>query len=145
MATMIAIICLSSWCYYPKPEYGKGSNKWDNELMKRSGYCLPCQMNIRTRYRLYPHERDNPDLINQPLDVALRLHCPPSFLKIVLEEYQHHNLDIKGIYRTVPVQLTTWAGNSEGDRFEWHFQRTNLGNMTWNLFRDMFDPSISWK
>ncbi|KAG4295194.1 hypothetical protein FPRO06_01778 [Fusarium proliferatum] len=115
------------------------------ELMKRYGYCLPYQMNIRTRYRLYPHERDNPDLINQPLDVALRLHCPPSFLKIVLEEYQHHNLDIKGIYRTVPVQLTTWAGNSEGDRFEWHLQRTNLGNMTWNLFRDMFDPSISWK
>ncbi|KAF5667687.1 hypothetical protein FCIRC_9845 [Fusarium circinatum] len=115
------------------------------ELMKRYGYCLPYQMNTQTRYRLPPHQRDNPALINQPLDVALRLHCPPSFLKIVLEGYRHHELDIKAAYRTMPPQLATWAGRSRGSLYDRHLQRTYLGNMTWNLFRDLFDPSISWR
>ncbi|KAK2699546.1 hypothetical protein QWA68_001986 [Fusarium oxysporum] len=115
------------------------------EVLQSYGYCLPYQMNIQKRNDLYWQEVEDPTLITKPLDVALRLHCPSSFLKLVLSEYERRSIDIKVANLFLPLEVARWAGDSEGDVHGWRGQRTNIGNMTWNLFLDIFHPSISWK
>ncbi|KAF5644928.1 hypothetical protein F52700_2409 [Fusarium sp. NRRL 52700] len=115
------------------------------EALQSHGFCLPYQMNIRKRHNLYLHKETDTDLIKKPLDVALRSNCPPSFLRLMLEEYKRRNLDVKEGCQFTPPEITRWAGHSEGNRRGWRHQRTGLGTMAWNLFLDIFDPSTRWK
>ncbi|KAF5540419.1 hypothetical protein FPHYL_12053 [Fusarium phyllophilum] len=115
------------------------------EMLQSHGFCLPYQMNIRKRNHLYLHNETDTDLIKKPLDVALRLHCPPTFLRLMLEEYKRRNLDVKAGGQFTPPEITRWAGYSEGNGRGWRRQRTGLGTVAWNLFLDIFDPSTRWK
>ncbi|KAI1018815.1 hypothetical protein LB503_005610 [Fusarium chuoi] len=115
------------------------------EILQSHGFCLPYQMNIRKRYHLYLHNETDVDLIKKPLDVALRLRCPPSFLRLILEEYKRRNLDVKAGGQLTPPEIARWAGHSEGNRRGWRRQRTSLGTMVGNMFLDIFNPSTSWK
>jgi hypothetical protein len=88
------------------------------EVLQSYGYCVPYQVNKDAHRLFHQDERDVKHLIYTPFDVALRLHCPANFLGVALEGYKRRGLAIK---------------------------RINVGNVAWNLFLGLMDPSIIWK
>ncbi|KAF4949412.1 hypothetical protein FGADI_8925 [Fusarium gaditjirri] len=107
-----------------------------------NGYSLPYNMNLQ-KYELTDYDQlCKPGLIRKPMDVALRSHCPISFLELLLKEYQIHGVNLKTTYNLCPPQMENWAGC-------WIYypcwaQSTNLGNLLWGLFLDIADPSSGW-
>ncbi|KAH7270863.1 uncharacterized protein BKA55DRAFT_683919 [Fusarium redolens] len=96
----------------------EANEQMDHPLLQSYGYCVPYQVNTDAHRLFHQDERDVKRLIYTPFDVALRLYCPANFLGVALEGYKRRGLAIK---------------------------RTNVGNVAWNLFLGLMDPSIIWK
>ncbi|KAF5704843.1 hypothetical protein FMUND_12342 [Fusarium mundagurra] len=107
------------------------------------GYSLPYNMNLH-KYHITPNDqKSKPDLIRKPMDVALRSHCPTSFLELLLKEYQSQGVNLTTVYNSCPSEIEGWVGN--WFNFRCWSQSTNLGNLLWGLFLDIADPLTGWK
>ncbi|KAF5663405.1 heterokaryon incompatibility protein [Fusarium denticulatum] len=125
-------------------------------LLQIHGYSLPFTMNMHaywtTKGWLKTPDRSSPGMIMKPVEVALRSHCPPYFLELVLRDYMRRLVKFKVSHVRPPPLMDRWAGDysyvSQGaDRVVkqpwWKF--TNLLDTAWGLFLDLIDESTSWK
>ncbi|KAF5573229.1 hypothetical protein FPCIR_14042 [Fusarium pseudocircinatum] len=119
-------------------------------MLHNHGYSLPYRLNLHKFSKRWYDQLAKPGLIRKPMDVALRSHCPMSFLELILHEYQRRGANAVVAYRGCPLEMRTWVGTWRrwgSDHWElplWR-QSTNFGNVLWGLFLDIADPSTSWK
>ncbi|KAF5555236.1 hypothetical protein FNAPI_6197 [Fusarium napiforme] len=116
-------------------------------MLHNHGYSLPYRMNLHQFFRRSYDQKVKPGLIRKPMDIALRSHCPISFLELILQEYQRRGVNALAVHDGCPPEMTTWVGIWPFYYWELPFwrQSTNFGNVLWGLFLDIADPSTSWK
>ncbi|KAG4295203.1 hypothetical protein FPRO06_01787 [Fusarium proliferatum] len=108
------------------------------KLLQDHGYSLPFTMNMR--------------LIRKPMEVALRSHCPPYLLELVLRDYMCRFVKFRVIYVRPPPLIDRWAGDygyiNQGAyhvvKQRW-WKSTNLLDTIWGLFLDLMDESTNWE
>ncbi|KAF5667678.1 hypothetical protein FCIRC_9836 [Fusarium circinatum] len=124
-------------------------------LLQIHGYSLPFTMNMHTYWMskswMTTPDRSSPGLIMKPLEVALRSHCPPYFLELVLRDYMRRLVKFKVSHVRPPPLMDRWAGDySYVDQGADHVVKqpwwkfTNLLDTIWGLFLDLIDDSTSW-
>ncbi|CVL03019.1 uncharacterized protein FPRN_00147 [Fusarium proliferatum] len=129
------------------------------KMLHSHGYSLPHNMNFDSfMYRSW----ENVGLVRSitgPLDVALRSHCPPYLLELVLRDYVRRLVGFEVIYEELPHPLMQrWAGKYRLQEPEhllfgggvvetvdkpW-WKLTNVLHMVWGLFLDLMDNSTAW-
>ncbi|KAF5704836.1 hypothetical protein FMUND_12335 [Fusarium mundagurra] len=121
------------------------------DLLQSHGYSLPFTMNMYTYWRREKRNRRFPGLIMKPMEVALRSHCPPCLLELVLRDYMRRFVKFKVSHVRPPPLMDRWAGyysyvEQGADRVVkqpwWKF--TNLLDTVWGLFLDLTDESSGW-
>ncbi|KAF5644936.1 heterokaryon incompatibility protein [Fusarium sp. NRRL 52700] len=125
-------------------------------LLQMRGYSLPFTMNMHTYWMskswMTKPDRSSPGPIMKPLEVALRSHCPPYFLELVLRDYMRRLVKFNVSHVRPPPLMDRWAGDyayvdQGADHVVkqpwWKF--TNLLDTIWGLFLDLIDDSTSWK
>ncbi|KAF5532123.1 hypothetical protein FMEXI_12601 [Fusarium mexicanum] len=125
------------------------------KLIQSYGYSLPFAMNLDTYWHLDERERLSPGLIRKPLDEALRSHCPPYLLEVIMQDYIRRRVDFSSTHVVPPAFMESWAGKHKfayeytsdsevfiQDQQWWKF--TNLLETTWGIFLDLVDPSTNW-
>ncbi|KAF5555228.1 hypothetical protein FNAPI_6189 [Fusarium napiforme] len=132
------------------------------KLIQSYGYSLPFSMNWDTYWYLDKMERLSPGLVTKPLDEALRSHCPPYFIEVIMQDYIRRRVDFSSTHVMTPVFMKSWAGKQKffieytsnsrvstpnGRVFiqdqQW-WKSTNLLETTWGIFLDLMDPSTNW-
>ncbi|KAF5611919.1 uncharacterized protein FSUBG_1946 [Fusarium subglutinans] len=131
------------------------------KMLHSHGYSLPLHMNFASFMDRCQSWEDHGTVrfITGPLDVALRSHCPPDLLELVLRDYVRRLVGFEVIYEE-PSQplMQRWAGKYRFDEpFDLQFgggvvetadvswwQLTNLLYTTWGLFLDLMDSSTAW-
>ncbi|RBR09497.1 hypothetical protein FVER53590_29278 [Fusarium verticillioides] len=125
------------------------------KLVQSYGYSLPFAMNLDTYWHLDERDRLSPGLVRKPLDEALRSHCPPYFIEVIMQDYIRRRVDFSSIHVVPPVFMESWAGKhkfvydytwtslvfTQGQQW-WKF--TNLLETAWGIFLDLMDPSTNW-
>ncbi|GKU13636.1 hypothetical protein FLAG1_11823 [Fusarium langsethiae] len=80
-------------------------------------------------------------------------HCPPHFLEALLELYKRHVAHGQRTAVSCPETMASWVGWLAGNP-DWVWtaaaeqkwkHKSNLGDLAWNLFRDLLDPKRGWK
>lgn len=121
------------------------------KLLQDYGYSLPFTMNMHTYWQKYVRWRDSPGLIRKPMEVALRSHCPPYLLELVLRDYMRRFVKFRVSHVRPPPLMDRWAGDY-GYVFQgadhvvkqpW-WKSTNLLDTIWGLFLDLTDGSTGW-
>ncbi|KAF5580250.1 hypothetical protein FPANT_9391 [Fusarium pseudoanthophilum] len=116
-------------------------------ILHNHGYSLPYRVNLDQFSKRWYDQMAKPGLIRKPMDVALRSHCPISFLELILQEYRRRGVNGLAVHRECPLGMRTWVGTWH--RYSWELplwrQSTNVGNVLWGLFLDIADPLTSWK
>ncbi|KAF4490208.1 hypothetical protein FAGAP_11028 [Fusarium agapanthi] len=116
-------------------------------MLHGHGYSLPYSMNLRKYPIRWYDQKSKPGLIRKPMDVALRSHCPMSFLELILQQYRRLGVNGVALHNDCPLEMRAWVGTWYcGPRIMplWR-QSTNFGNVLWGLFLDIVDPLTSWK
>ncbi|KAF5988594.1 heterokaryon incompatibility protein [Fusarium coicis] len=88
------------------------------KLVQSYGYSLPFAMNLDTYWPLDERDRLSPGLVRKPLDDALRSHCPPYFIEVIMQDYIRHRVDFSSIHAVPPVFMESWAGKHKFYRGE---------------------------
>ncbi|KAM0552635.1 hypothetical protein ACHAPJ_007732 [Fusarium lateritium] len=113
-------------------------------------YAMPHAVNFDSFYRTrYSLSTTDPNVIRKPMDVAMRSHCPPYLLELVLQEYRIRNLKIRAWSQDCPPGAESWVGSyvTRGPalhRPEIWAQSSSLGALLWNLYSDLLDSSTGW-
>lgn len=126
------------------------------QLLHSYGYSLPFHMNF-VSYLGRGLEDIGVPSIPGSLDVALRSHCPPELLGLVLRDYLRPLMKFDATsFARFPL-MKRWAGKyrfaeplgffgepsmETADQPWWIF--TNVLNTIWGLFLDLMDNSTSW-
>ncbi|KAG7421289.1 Heterokaryon incompatibility protein 6, OR allele [Fusarium oxysporum f. sp. rapae] len=89
-------------------------------------------------------------ITRKPLDVALRSHCPPHLLEVIIRDYTRRRVDFTTTYVDPPAFMKSWAGDyrfacDEYPVAQQWWKYTNLLETTWGLFLDLMDTSTSWE
>ncbi|KAF4949404.1 hypothetical protein FGADI_8917 [Fusarium gaditjirri] len=127
------------------------------KILHSHGYSLPFHMNFDSFMSRSWGDLGLVYSIMGPLDVALRSHCPPYILELVLRDYMRRLVGFEVTYHEGPSLMQRWAGqhrfaepiNLFGRRMVetantpwWKF--TNVLSTIWGLFLDLMDSSTSW-
>ncbi|KAF5232663.1 hypothetical protein FANTH_12868 [Fusarium anthophilum] len=128
------------------------------QMLHSHGYSLPYHMNFGSFMNRRGGDHGLVQSITGPLDVALRSHCPPYLLELVLRDYVRRLVGFDVIYELPPPLMQRWAGKYRFDeskqlRFAgvvvetagkpwWKF--TNVLHTVWGLFLDLMDNSTAW-
>ncbi|KAG5791291.1 hypothetical protein H9Q69_009656 [Fusarium xylarioides] len=93
------------------------------KLIQSYGYSLPFAMNLDTYWHLDERDRLSPGLIRKPLDEALRSHCPPYFLEVIMQDYIRRRVDFSSTHVLPPVFMESWAGKH---KFAYEYTSSSL-------------------
>ncbi|RKL08427.1 hypothetical protein BFJ71_g1714 [Fusarium oxysporum] len=125
------------------------------QLLHSYGYSLPFHMNFASYFGRGLEDIGVPS-IPGPLDVALRSHCPPELLGLVLRDYLRPLVKFDATFAGFTL-MKRWAGKyrfaepigffgepsmETADQPWW--KSTNVLNTIWGLFLDLMDNSTSW-
>ncbi|SCV50688.1 uncharacterized protein FFB14_11568 [Fusarium fujikuroi] len=128
------------------------------KMLHSHGYSLPHNMNFDSFMCRSWEDVGLVRYITGPLDVALRSHCPPYLLELVLRDYVRRLVGFEVTYEELPHPLMQrWAGKyrlqeqhllfgggvvETVDKPWWKL--TNVLHTAWGLFLDLMDSSTAW-
>ncbi|KAI1029202.1 hypothetical protein LB505_006273 [Fusarium chuoi] len=129
------------------------------KMLHSHGYSLPHNMNFDSFMCRSWEDVGLVRYITGPLDVALRSHCPPYLLELVLRDYVRRLVGFEVTYEELPHPLMQrWAGKYRLQEPEhllfgggvvetvdkpW-WKLTNVLYTAWGLFLDLMDSSTAW-
>ncbi|RGP61244.1 hypothetical protein FLONG3_10610 [Fusarium longipes] len=119
-------------------------------MLRRHGCLLPYNINIHGWEHAHFGQLRYPDWILGPLDVAMRSHCPPHFLEMVLKLYQEHGVQVQTRRLYIPKKMKRWVGwslpvdNCKPRIFRSWSQDTDLCKIAWNIFHALLGPGRPW-
>ncbi|KAM0405228.1 hypothetical protein ACHAQC_000305 [Fusarium culmorum] len=116
-------------------------------MLINHGCLIPYVVNVYEVYR----GRVEKDGINDPTELAMRSHCPPHFLGVLLYLFKRHDGHNQREADECPGSMERWVGWTLLDersfpitRRIW-MSRPSLNELAWNYFLDLLDPTRAWK